>query len=305
MVVLGIAGGRASAAAAATDAAYLFSFFRDNGQDGLFLAWSTNGLQWSELKPAGKSFLVPELGPHKLMRDPCLRLGPDGVFHMVWTTGWGDRIIGHASSRDLRQWSAQQAIPVMDHEPTALNAWAPELFYDTATAQWFIFWASTIPGRFPETEGAGDEKYNHRIYATTTKDFQAFTPTRLFYDGGFNVIDATLFTRDGRYHLLVKDETLKPVKKHLRLTSASRADGPFEPASPPLTGDWVEGPSALEVGDWLHVYFDHYARPQYYGVVRTRDLRQWENVTDQAVFPPGARHGTMLRVPATVLAALR
>ena len=85
---------------------YLFSFFREpNGQDGLHLAWSTNGLRWTELKAPGKSFLEPTIGG-KLMRDPCLQLGPDGTFHLVWTTSWGrPTVIGLAHSKDLVHWS--------------------------------------------------------------------------------------------------------------------------------------------------------------------------------------------------------
>jgi beta-galactosidase len=83
------------------------------------------------------------------MRDPSLAIGPDGVFRMVWTTGWWDQTIGYASSKNLIDWSAQKAIPVMSHEPTAKNAWAPELYYDDVKREWIILWASTIPGRFP------------------------------------------------------------------------------------------------------------------------------------------------------------
>ena len=54
--------------------AFLFSFFRDHGQDGLFLAWSPDGLKWTELKPPGRSFLQPKLGD-KLRRDPGRRGG--------------------------------------------------------------------------------------------------------------------------------------------------------------------------------------------------------------------------------------
>src|SRR5437016_1713699 len=77
-------------AAIAGEDVFLFSFFREpNGQAGLQLATSTNGLQWTELKaPNGKSFIEPQVGG-KLMRDPSLALGPDGMFHMVWTTSWG------------------------------------------------------------------------------------------------------------------------------------------------------------------------------------------------------------------------
>ena len=61
---------------------YLFSFFRNPGTNGMQLAWSRDGLKWRELSPPGKSFLPPTVGGG-IMRDPCLRQGPDGVFHVV------------------------------------------------------------------------------------------------------------------------------------------------------------------------------------------------------------------------------
>ena len=48
--------------------AYLFSSFRGNGQDGLHLAYSHDGLKWTALK-SDKAFLKPKVGG-KLMRDP-------------------------------------------------------------------------------------------------------------------------------------------------------------------------------------------------------------------------------------------
>ena len=283
---------------------FLFSFFRENGQDGLFLASSRDGLQWSELKPPGRSFLASTLGD-KLMRDPCLRRAPDGSFRLVWTTGWGDRIIGHASSKDLRHWTEPEAIPVMMHEPTARNAWAPELFYDEANGRWLVFWSSTLPNRFPETAGSGDDGWNHRAYYITTRDFETFSETKLLYDGGFNVIDATLLKVGSRYYLIVKDETRQPVKKHLRFAVGDHAEGPFGPASEPFTMSWVEGPSAVSIGGGIIVYFDHYASPQYYGAVKTADFNSWQDVTTQLSFPAGARHGTVLRVPEAVVESLR
>jgi hypothetical protein len=253
------------------------------------------------LKPSGKSFLQPQVGG-KLMRDPCLTLGPDGLFHMAWTTGWGQPpVIGVAHSTNLIEWSEQKAVAVMQHEPTAINAWAPELFYDEARKHWLIFWSTTIPGRFPETESSGDNGKNHRIYFTTTRDFETFAPTKLFYDGGFNVIDATILKANGKFHLIVKDETKNPVKKNLRIASSDRAEGPFSPAGPPFTGDWVEGPSAIQIGSEFHVYFDHYAKPQYYGAAKSSDLVHWQDISDRVSFPKGARHGTVLRVPEEIV----
>jgi beta-galactosidase len=105
---------------------YLFSYFVGQS-DGLHLAYSYDGLQWTALND-GRSMLTPTVGNDRLMRDPSIVQGPDGTFHMVWTSSWNDQIIGYASSRDLIHWSEQRAIPVMKHEPQALNAWAPELF---------------------------------------------------------------------------------------------------------------------------------------------------------------------------------
>lgn len=293
-------------AADAAKEAYLLSCFRGNGEDGLHLAYSRDGHTWTALNN-DKSFLAPRVGTkERLMRDPSVARGPDGMFHMVWTTGWTDgRGIGYASSKDLIEWSEQKFIPLMAHEPTARNCWAPEIFFDAAGQQFIILWSTTIPGRFPDTEKTGDNDYNHRIYVTTTKDFESFTPTKLFYDGGFNVIDATLLKAGQKYHLILKDETKNPVaKKNLRIASADSVMGPYTNLSEPFTISWVEGPSAIRIGDEYFIYFDHYARPQYYGAVKSKDLKTWEDVSRQMHFPAGARHGTVFAVPEEVLAKL-
>lgn len=58
---------------------YLFSYFVDNGQDGLHFAYSHDGLKWEALKNE-KSFLTPTVGKDKLMRDPCIIQGPTDYF---------------------------------------------------------------------------------------------------------------------------------------------------------------------------------------------------------------------------------
>lgn len=236
------------------------------------------------------------------MRDPCLRLGPDGVFRLVWTTSWRQpAVFGYAESRDLVNWSEVKAVPVMENDPGTLNVWAPELFYDATNQQWIVFWASTVPGKFLETKGSGDNDYNHRMYCVTTKDFRTFSPTRLFYDGGFNVIDATILPAAGKFYLVVKDETKIPVKKHLRLAMSLSAAGPYGPAGDEFTASWVEGPSAIFWQGEFVVYFDHYGRPQHYGGVKSVDLKNWRDITKLVSFPKGARHGTVEPVPWSVI----
>jgi beta-xylosidase len=193
----------------------------------------------------------------------------------------------------------------MEHKPNCRNAWAPELFYDAADKQWLIIWSSTIPGRFPDTDGSSESGLNHRMYFTTTRDFETFAPTKLFFDPGFNVIDGTIVKVKDRYHLIFKDERLKPVpQKNLRIAASDRATGPYKRVSNPFTPDWVEGPSVLRVADEYIVYFDMY-RKHRYGAMRSRDLIDWEDITDQLSFPRDHRHGTGLRFPSDSIAPLR
>lgn len=290
---------------------FLFSYFMRNGEDGLHLAASEDGLKWTAVGE-GKSFLTPVVGENKLMRDPCLLRGPDGIFRMVWTTSWTGGTIGYASSKDLLHWSEQKALPVMAHEPTTANCWAPEIVWDEAQAHYLIFWSSTVPGKFPvadETERKDKAKppRNHRLYSTTTKDFETFTPTRVHYEPGLNVIDETM-VRDGKaWVMFVKNETEIPAAaKYIFTVKAPSPDGPWSAPSAPLppVGVWVEGPTAIKIGEWWHVYFDKY-RDKKYGVIRSKDFATWEDVSAQLVLPAGIRHGTVLRVPRAVVEGLR
>lgn len=296
--------------AAASAPGYLFTYFTKNGEDGLHLAWSADGYKWEKLN-AGRSYLAPKVGQSKLMRDPCVVRGPDGVFHLVWTSGWNENNIGCASTRDFVTWSEQQEIPVMAHEPGVRNSWAPEIAHDAKRGEFIIFWASTIRGRFPETAGASENDYNHRMYFTTTRDFVTFAPTRLFYDPGFSVIDATLLEANGRHYLIAKDETRNPPKKHLRIAASDDIRGPFRNLAAPFTppGLWVEGPTAIQIGGDCLVYFDAY-QTKHYGALRSRDLQIWEDVTAKMSFPDEGtpvrmRHGTVIAVPGELLAKLR
>ncbi|WP_173969109.1 prolyl oligopeptidase family serine peptidase [Flavobacterium bizetiae] len=282
---------------------YVFTYFKGNGEDGLHIAYSEDGYQWNALKN-DTSFLTPEVGKDKLMRDPCVIKGGDGLYHMVWTVSWTDKGIGYASSKDLIHWSKQEFIPVMAHEEKARNTWAPEITFDEKNKTYMIYWASTIDGKFPETKSDEEKGYNHRIYYTTTKDFKKFEKTKLLYEPGFNIIDASIVKQGNGYVMYLKDETRNPVQKNLKTAFSKNLTGPYSKASEPITGNyWAEGPTAIQIDNQWVVYFDKYTLKKYGAVKETS--KGWQDISDQVSFPSGTRHGTVIKVSAEEIMNLK
>jgi len=277
-----------------TDSVFMFSYFKNNGKDGLHLAYSNDGLKWTALKN-DQSFLQPILSKDSLMRDPCIIRGADGLFHMVWTVSWNQRGIGYANSKDLINWSEQKFISVMMHEDSARNCWAPEITYDKKKKQYMIYWATTIAGKYP-ADRTVENGYNHRMYYVLTKDFKNFTPTKLLYDKGFNVIDATIIPDEKRFIMFLKDETRNPPQKNIKIATSKKMNGDYGNASAPITGNyWAEGPTTLKVnGKWI-VYFDKY-RDHKYGAVESSDLVTWSDISTKISLPTGIRHGSIFKI---------
>jgi hypothetical protein len=279
------------------DSAYLFTSFRNADQKFLRYLYSDDGYHWTNVPG---TFLEANVGTNKQFRDPSLARGPDSVFHLVWTAGWhGDQGFGYANSRDLIHWSPQQFVPVMTNEPTTVNVWAPEVFYDADGKQFIITWASTIPGRFPDA--LEKHESNHRLYFTTTRDFKTFAPTKLFLDPGFSVIDPFILKNGQLYVLIFKDNSRPNL--NLRVAFAESPLGPWENISAPFPEKFTEGPCALKVGDEWLIYFDAY-RKNIYGAVRTRDFKIFTDVMKEVSFPEGHKHGTALAVPREILDGL-
>ncbi|HEX8315806.1 MAG TPA: glycoside hydrolase family 43 protein [Flavisolibacter sp.] len=283
------------AVAQTSDSVYLFCYFKGNG-DGLHYAYSNDGYTWNAMFN-DSIILKPTVSKDKLFRDPCIVKGADGKYHMVWTVSWADRGLGYASSNDLIHWSEQQFIPVMMHEDSAKNTWAPEINYDPKNKEYVVYWATTIAERFPQKDTSAEgRKNNHRMYYVTTKDFKNWSKAKLLYEPGFSVIDATIVRDGAQYVMFLKNETRSPAEKNLRVAYAKKITGPYSQAGASITGKyWAEGPTALRIGDEWIVYFDKYTNHTY-GAVRSKDLVNWTDISDKVSFPRGVRHGTAFKV---------
>ena len=282
---------------------YMFAYFNNNGKDGLHLAYSIDGYTWTALNH-DSSVLKPMVANDKLMRDPCIIKGEEGLFHMVWTVSWNDKGIGYANSSDLIDWSEQQFIPVMKGEDSARNCWAPEITYDKKKKHYMIYWATTIAGKY-KMDNIVESGYNHRLYYVTTKDFKTFSKTKLLYDKGFNVIDATIVPDGKKYIMFLKDETRTPAQKNIKIATSKKLNKKFSASSTPITGNyWAEGPTTLKIGNTWVVYFDKY-RDHKYGAVQSIDLKNWIDVSDKISLPKGIRHGSIFVVSEEELEKLK
>jgi hypothetical protein len=262
----------------------MFTSFNEPATDGLRFLYSYDGYKWTDV---GRTFVKPEVGS-KVMRDPSIAKGADGTYHLVWTSGWNkDKGFGHAHSKDLVNWSAPEFIPVMESDSNVVNVWAPELFYDDENNQYVIVWASTIPFKFPK--GQEDENNNHRLYYTATKDFKTFTPSKLYLDPGFSVIDAVIVKRAAKDYVLVHKDNTRP-NRNIKVAFGTSPLGPWTNISAPFTGNFTEGPSVAKTGkEWL-IYFDSY-RNKTYDAVKTSDFIHFDSVAVSV--PHGHKHGTI------------
>ena len=71
-----------------------------------------------------------------------------------------------------------------------------------------------------------------------------------------------------------------------------------------FTRDWVEGPTAIQIGDEFLVYYDGYTAHRY-EAKRSKDLKSWEDVSSKIEFPKGTRHGTAITVPMELIQQLQ
>lgn len=274
---------------------YLFTSFKEPANEGLRMLYSKDGYHWKRIDTV---LLKPLIGIQKIMRDPSCLQGPDGTFHLVFTTEWkGGNGFGYASSTDLIHWSAQQYIPVMQHEKTVVNVWAPELFYDNETKQFIVVWASCVPDRFENGIEAVDN--NHRLYYTTTKDFKTFSPTQLFLDPKFSVIDAVIVKRKKEDYVLVLKDNTRP-ERNIKVAFANTAVGNYTNISIPFTEHFTEGPAVAKVKDGWLIYYDVYQKKTY-SASFTKDFKTFINADSLINIPEGHKHGTIFITNKKVL----
>lgn len=297
---------------------FLLPYFLGNGETGVYFACSDDGLNFEWLNDGKVIMPAPPWGDESLTRDPSI-VYRGGKFHMVWTTSWNSRSLGYCSSTDLHTWSTPRKIDVWGERTDARNTWAPELMWDPAKEEYLILWSSTLKAEFEDGDESEDmHGYDHRSYASRTKDFQTFTAPELFFspEPEYSVIDPyiahdnrnTVNPTDDRWVMVIKHE-LKPERggKNLRLTFSKQMQGPYHTTlGPPIVGAGTsivnqmgEGPTLFKRGAIWFLYWDAPGSKHSYCLATSPDLETWTNRSSEMSLPAAQmRHGTVLVVPA-------
>lgn len=307
----------------AQDDVLLYTYFRDNGQDGTCLAVSEDGLKFTALN-GDEPLLRPAKWPgQNLTRDTSM-VYHDGLFHAVWTSGWTGTIFAYAESKDLVHWSDPVKVRVASEKNgfQPRQTWAPEIHWDPIQSNYLITvnCSGSINPQGPiarQIRKFTDQSSEFNVYATRTRDGISFSEAGLWFAQPFSVIDAQMCydaegrsgTR-GRWIMVYKDEN-NPDQggKNLRFSTApADFSQPWTDASKPVVGpgsairpqEMAEGPCLIRWKDEWLLYWDAFANG-HYSMASSADLARWTDRTSELSLPPHPRHGTVFRVPRSVL----
>lgn len=143
------------------DSVYIFGYSteKNDGRNGLHLAWSTNQQHWNPIGPEMR-FLFCDYGTwgkEKRLVSPFLFQEKNGTWHCVWSLNEYDGTFAHAESKDLIYWTPQTYPQVIENN----NCLMPEVSFDPTDSVYKISWLSN----------ADEEK----ACFVTTSDFKTYS----------------------------------------------------------------------------------------------------------------------------------
>lgn len=151
----------------------------------------------------------------------------------------------------------------------ALDLESPNVFYDDLGKQFVVTWACTLAKNAIQAFQE-DVEHNPRIWYATTRDFKAFSESKLLFDNNYAVRDAQILKLEGagHYALLHNDQTWP--MQNLRVAFSASPAGPWGPSTDAFTPKGTHSPHAVFSGGFWWIY---YTAGQAAGLVRTRDFR--------------------------------
>ena len=176
--------------------------------------------------------------------------------------------------------------------------WALELRYDPSQKDYLIYWTSALENE-QTTDSLGHKHHYGRTYAVRTRDFKSFSKPSVFFDPGYSQIDASLLVAKGHYYLFHKYSY-----KGIAYAVGNQLTGPWKPVQPLITDDDWEGVWPQQVGPEYLLYVDRFKSKTRMGAWRSNDLKTWQDVTNEVHFPAPQLHGSVVRVPGSLVKTL-
>ncbi len=321
-------------------AGYTFAYFTGNSIAGenIYFAASNgnNALSWTELN-GGQPKLTSVYG-EKGLRDPFLIRSPEGdTFYLIATDlsigrdgDWGraqtqgSKYIEIWESHDLVTWSDQRHVKIAPDNVG--NTWAPEAYYDDSTGQYVVFWAAS---RFADDDPRHTGSYYQTMMYATTRDFVTFSEAKVWQDFGASRIDSTVSKDGGTYYRFTKDEgSVTGCRDIIEESSDSlmAVDDRSVAGWSAQNAAWrlvdscigrdagtgaVEGPTIFAANDGdtsgskYYLFVDEYGGRGYIPLGSdSLSSPDWK-VPATYLLPSSPRHGTVMPVTASELAALR
>lgn len=267
---------------------FLMSAFPATSQNTLSLFSSADGINFTSL---GSEVYTP---PKGLLRDPSIMRAADGLYYIVYTTGWSGTSFGVSRSADLRRWShvADIVLPV----PGLSNVWAPEWFRDQDGSLKVVVSLSKSGASGP---------FSAHYLEPLNADFSKFSAPQLMRGLENNTIDTFVVLHQGQYAAFTKNETSKLIE----LATAPALGGPWTMRK---TGDWAgwgspsEGQSLVPITGrdgrqgW-RIYFDDYVAKRYWYSDSFDDFATWTQRKELGGVSGAVRHVTVIAEQTAVL----
>lgn len=213
---------------------YLFTHFREKlTPDGeqVYFSVSRDGFNWLEIN-GGKPVLTAEKGFRGCRDIEIVRLF-DGSFAILTTdelivermdenyqVNW--KHVNRTGSKCLRMWKTDDLISFSEEKLLPIGTdnfgcmWAPEVYRDDDKGEYLIHWGSTVR----------EDDYSHMsIYCSVTKDFESFSPPKLFFTKDNEILDSHIRKIGNTYHLFYKNAEHPSMNMH---STSENLYGPYE-----------------------------------------------------------------------------
>ena len=190
---------------------YLYAHMNRNGEYTNY-ALSQHGQSWNDMFNGAEVFDTKANTVTGGMRDAFITRMPDGNFMFAGTDmtsrlGWtSNHVMVLMLSPDLVHWTKNVKIDLETPENLeALGgitaeqmtaAWAPQIIYDNESGNFVVYYSVGFPDR-------------HRIYySVVDKDLNILTRPQLYFDPGYDIIDADIVWNavDKQYVMIYKCE---------------------------------------------------------------------------------------------------